>query len=448
MVLQTVLQEAEQEYCKRTEKSRKLYEVAQRVMPGGDTRTIAFFKPYPLTMDRGSGPRLYDVDGNKYSDFLNNYTAMIHGHAHPYILRHVKTALGLGTAYAAAIVEQSQLAAILCKRIPGVEQVRFCNSGTEATMFALRAARAFTGRPAIIKMEGGYHGTHDAVEFSIAPGNARDKNHLAWAPIPDTRGVPESVARDVYIAPFNDAGAVEEILQQKGEEIAAILVEPVMGVAGVIPPQPGYLQELRRLADQYGILLIFDEVQTYRLDTGGAQRRFGVTPDLTAIGKIIGGGFPVGAFGGRSDVMALFDPRQSGCLSQSGTFNGNRATMVAGIASMELLNEQAITRLEELGLRLETGMVSAIRRYALPASVTRVGSMLNLHFTEHPPADYTSTISPHKGLSKVVHLELLNRGIFTAPRGMWNLSTVMEEADIDQAIDAFTDVMSKISRFV
>ncbi|QQE75322.1 aspartate aminotransferase family protein [Brevibacillus composti] len=446
MLLQTVFQEAEEAYRKRTERSREAHAAAQKVMPGGDTRTIAFFKPYPLTVSRGSGPRIYDADGCEYLDFLNNYTAMIHGHAHPFILEKVQAAITLGTGYAAAIAEQRELAEILCGRIPGMDQVRFCNSGTEATMFALRAARAYTGRPAVIKMEGGYHGTHDAVEFSIAPGAERDSRQPGWTPIPDTKGVPESVARDVYVAPFNDPAAVEEILRQKGEEVAAILVEPVMGVAGVIPPLPGYLAELRRLADQYGVLLVFDEVQTLRLDLGGAQRKFGVTPDLTAIGKIIGGGFPVGAFGGRAEIMAQFDPNQSGCLSQSGTFNGNRATMAAGIASMTLLDERAIARLDLLGERLEAGMRAAIGRYAVPASVNRIGSMLNLHFTERPPVDYASTHSPYKELSKLVHLELLNRGVFTAPRGMWNLSTVMEETDIDQAVDAFADVMAKVSR--
>jgi len=434
-------------YTAKTARSRQAYETAKQFMPGGDTRTVAFYKPYPITVERAAGPCLYDLDGNRYLDFLNNYTSLVHGHAHPYITEKVQSALTRGTAYAAAIAEQAELAEILCNRVPGVESVRFCNSGTEATMFAIRAARAFTGKTAIIKMEGGYHGTHDLVEYSITPAHGSRSGREPWQPIPDCDGLSENVARDLYIAPFNDAEAVEEILLRKREEIAAILVEPVMGVAGVIPPKPGYLEQLRKLADQHQVLLIFDEVQTLRLDWGGAQNKYGVTPDLTAMAKIIGGGFPVGAFGGKKEIMDLFNPYRDHFLSQGGTFNGNRITMVAGKASMELLDRQAIQRLEELAADLQSRMRKVAEESGMPLSITRAGSMLAVHFTREAPCDYASTASPFKPWTKIMHLELLNHGVFTAPRGMWNLSTVMSEAEIAEAAHAFQQAVAHIAEW-
>ncbi|MET3291876.1 UNVERIFIED_CONTAM: glutamate-1-semialdehyde 2,1-aminomutase [Brevibacillus sp. OAP136] len=428
---QTAYEIAVQAYSHRTQKSKEMYEAARLVMPGGDTRTTAFFRPYPLTVSEGVGPELHDRDGNRYLDFLNNYTSTIHGHAHPKIIERVNHALSLGTSYASVIEEQIILADVLCARVPGIERIRFCNSGTEATMFAIRAARAFTNRAGIIKMEGGYHGTHDTAQSETS-----------------SMGVPARVAEDIYAVPFNDVEAMERLLIQRAKEIAAVIVEPVMGSAGVIPPLPGYLEGLRELANRYDVLLIFDEVQTLRLSTGGAQSKYQVTPDLTALAKIIGGGFPVGAFGGRADIMSLFDPAQSTSLSHGGTFNGNRVTMAAGIVSMELLDEHAITRLETLAQRLETGMHETIERLAVPASITRAGSLLHVHFTEQPPINYSSTLLSRNDLAALLHIELINRGIFTAPRGMWNLSTVMTESHIEQAVQAFTDSMHVIAKCV
>jgi glutamate-1-semialdehyde 2,1-aminomutase len=448
MDFETAFAQAKRDYLLRTSSSQKVFEKAGQVMPGGDTRTTAFYKPYPLSISRAEGPTLYDADGNAYTDFLNNYTAMIHGHAHPAIAKNVQAALALGTAYAAVIPEQLQLAGMICERVPGIEMLRFCNSGTEATMFAVRAARAFTDRSAIIKMEGGYHGTHETVEFSIAPPHRPGLPPAPLVPVPASPGISVNVSRDVYIAPFNNLDAIESILRTKANEIAAILVEPVMGVAGVIPPQPGYLAGLRQLADRYGVLLIFDEVQTLRLGRGGAQGLYQVTPDLTALAKIIGGGFPVGAFGGRAEIMALFDPNRPRAVSQGGTFNGNRITMAAGIAALEMLDEAAIAQLDTMAAELEARMSRSIRQAAVPVSITRAGSLLNVHFTERQPTDYASTYSPHQQLAGLVHLELLNRGIFTAPRGMWNLSTVMNQDHLAKAADAFADVMQLVARLV
>ena len=438
--------EREQEiYKEKTPQSEQTYEMAKQYMPGGDTRTIAFFQPYPPTIERAEGAYLFDLDGNKYIDFVNNYTSMIHGHAHPYIVEKVRKALPLGTAYAASIPEQTTLAKILCERIPSMQKVRFCNSGTEATMFAIRAARAFTKKTAIIKMEGGYHGTHDLVEYSTKPSITEKSHQDPWKPIPDCAGLSENVAKDIFIAPFNNARAVEEILLQKQDEIAAILVEPVMGVAGVIAPEPGFLEQLRKLANQYHVLLIFDEVQTLRLSTGGAQKKFGVIPDLTAIAKIIGGGFPIGAFGGKDDIMKGFDPYQEHAIPHGGTFNGNKMSMVAGIAAMELLTENVIQRMEKLSELLELKINEAIQKNKLPVSISRVGSMLNLHFTEKVPTNYAATDNQYGDLMKVLHMKMINNGIFIAPRGMMNLSTVMTAKDIESTATAFSKAFEEIA---
>ncbi|WP_066254262.1 aspartate aminotransferase family protein [Neobacillus drentensis] len=445
MEINTIYNESTLCFVNKTPRSKESYEIAKRFMPGGDTRTIAFFKPYPLTIKRAEGAYLFDVDGNRYIDLLNNYTSMIHGHAHPFIMEKVQSILSFGTAYAAVIPEQLELAKILCERIPSVEKVRFCNSGTEATMFAIRAARAFTRKTSIIKMEGGYHGTHDLVEYSVKPPFSNHSNQERWKPIPDCAGLSSNVARDVYIAPFNDANAVEEILKKKQDEIAAILVEPVMGVGGVIPPKQDYLNQLRKLADQYQVLLIFDEVQTLRLNTGGAQKKFGVVPDLTAMAKIIGGGYPIGAFGGREDIMAEFNPYKTSFLPHGGTFNGNKISMTAGIAAMELLNDEAIQRLEYLSWNLETKMKAAIKMFQAPISITREGSMMNIHFTSKPPTNYAETLNQPKDLIKIIHIKLLNNGVFIAPRGMMNLSTVTSENDIEVTAKAFEKVLEEMS---
>ncbi|KQL49996.1 hypothetical protein AN963_10065 [Brevibacillus choshinensis] len=429
---------AEREFSIRTPKSMEKYQAARRVMPGGDTRSTVYFSPYPITVSNGSGPEFQDIDGNHYLDFLNNYTATIHGHAHSKVVEKVNQALSSGTSYASVIEEQISLAEILCARVPGIEQIRFCNSGTEATMFAIRVARAFTNRAGIIKMEGGYHGTHETAQIELF--------NTQQAPV--SMGIPVRVAQDVYAVPFNDLEAMEQLLIQRAKEIAAILVEPVMGAAGVIPPLSGYLAGLRELANRYDVLLIFDEVQTLRLSTGGAQSKYHVTPDLTALGKIIGGGFPVGAFGGRADIMSLFDPANLNHLSHGGTFNGNRITMAAGITSMELLDQQAIDHLETLAKKLQMQMQEAIHRLFVPASVTRSGSLLNVHFTEQPPINYASTHRSRKDFTQLFHIELLNRGIYTAPRGMWNLSTVMTDFHIDQAVKAFSDSMQVIAKCI
>jgi glutamate-1-semialdehyde 2,1-aminomutase len=296
-------------------------------------------------------------------------------------------------------------------------------------------------------MEGGYHGTTDWAEFSIAKSDPINRNPLM--PVPNSRGIPLNPGKDLFIAPFNDLETVENILKAHAKEIAAILLEPILGGLGIICPLPGYLQGLRTLADKYDVLLIFDEVQTLRVSYGGAQEKYGVIPDITAVAKIIGGGLPIGAFGGREDIMAVYDQTLQGNLSHGGTFNGNRAAMAAGVVTMKLFDHAAIEKLELLGARLEKGLKNAIKENNVPMSVNRVGSLLHVHLVPESPHNWLTVAAayPIWHLNTMMHLELINRGVFTAPRGTWALCTAMTEADIDLGIKAFAESVAAISPY-
>jgi len=433
----------EAEYRRRTPTSAALHAAAREVLPGGDTRTVTYFAPYPVYMERGEGCRLTDVDGNVYIDFLNNYTSLIHGHAHPRITEAVFRQIAKGTVYATPVESQTQLARVICERVPSVERVRFCNSGTEATMSAIRAAKAFTGRDKVLKMEGGYHGTHDAAEVSVAPPLDLAGPAQAPYPVPASGGLFRGVVDDVVVAPFNDVEATAQIVERHRDDLAAVIVEPVMGAAGAIPAQPEYLHFLREATQSCDALLIFDEVISFRVGYGGAQGTYGVRPDLTAFGKIIGGGFPVGAFGGRADVMALFDPQRRK-LSQSGTFNGNPVTMVAGLAAMELLTREEMARINDLGQRLRQGFRNALSAVGIKGQVTGMGSIVGVHFTDAPVNDYRSAARSARWLNPLVHLSLLSRGIFAAPRGLLCISTPMREEEVKEAVRAFREVLTEL----
>ncbi len=416
-------------YAQRTLRSKDHDARAKAHLPGGDTRAATYFAPYPAYMASGSGCYLHDVDGNAYLDLLNNYTSLIHGHAHPDIIAAAMAQLEKGTVFGAAGEIQFQHAEHLCSRIPSMDQVRYCNSGTEATLFAVRAARAFTGKDVFIKMDGGYHGCHDAVEVNIFP----DPNPEGPPAAHLGPGVPGSVLEDVLVVAFNDLDAVESMLKTKVDKVAAILTEPLMGAAGVIRPQPGYLKGLRTLADKYNVVLIFDEVMTFRLSTGGLQEIEGVQPDLTTLAKIIGGGLPIGAFGGRRDIMARFDPAHKDPIFHSGTFNGNNITLAAGMAAMTLYDQEAVTRLNQLGDRLRDGFTDALKEAGLRGCVSGLGSLLQLHWRDQKPANATDSIVALTNVGELpglVHLELMNRGVYSAGRGMFALSTPMTHTDI------------------
>jgi glutamate-1-semialdehyde 2,1-aminomutase len=432
---------AETAYRARTSKSSQLFEAAKKVLPGGDTRSVLYFPPYPTFVARGSGCRVWDVDGNEYIDFLNNYTSSIHGHANPAIVEAVCNQVKRGTAFASPTESQIQLAKRLQSRMPSLEQLRFCNSGSEATLMAIRAAKAFTGRNKVLKLDGGYHGLHDAaiVNKASTAGTSRET-------LPDEQqGVFRGIVTDIVSIPANDLESTTKVFETCQDDLAAVIVEPVMGSAGMIPLEPAFLNQLAEASRSTRAVLIFDEVITMRLAHGGAQQIYNVQPDLTTMGKLIGGGLPIGAFGGRADIMSLFDPAAAR-LHHSGTFNGNPATLAAGIAALDLLTEQALAHINQLGESLRRGLRKVIEKYRIDAQLTGIGSLIGIHFTRGPIRNYQDALEAPRSLLSVLHLLLLNRGIMTAPRGLFCTSTVMSESEIKQFVDAFEDSIITIKQ--
>ena len=395
------------EYLARTPRSAATFERATASLPGGSTRTTIYSAPYPPYMVRGEGIRTWDLDGNEYRDFLGNYTSLILGHAHPEVVAAVEAQVRRGSAFAAPTETEIELAEEIRARLPSIERIRFTNSGTEATMFALRAARAFTGRSLIAKFEGAYHGTHDTV--------------LAWSP-----GVPAATSELVLELPWGDADGVERAIAGRERDLAAIIIEPVQGAGGVRAAEPAFLRFLRELTTRLGVLLIFDEVIAFRVGPNGAQGRLGgVRPDLTTLGKVIGGGYPSGAFGGREDVMAQFDARQPRTLVHGGTFNGNPVAAAAGLATLRHLTAERYAHLERLGNRLRSNIGAALARERLDATVGGIASI----FQVFPGS---SLVAP-EGLTpqSAIFLGLLLDGFHLAPRGMGALATPTTDADVD-----------------
>ena len=428
-------------YRQTTPRSRALHERAEKYMPGGTTRTTTYFDPYPVYIERGEGCRVWDVDGTERIDAIGNYTAMMLGHSHPKIVEAIRAQAARGTGFAAANPVEVELAALLCERVPSLDAVRFCNSGTEATMFAMRLARAFTGRPKIARMEGGYHGTHDYAEVSTHP--ARGEGGPADDPVsvPDSMGTPAWALEDVVVLPFNNPDAAERIVRREAPSLAAVILEPIIGAGGVIAATPEFLRRLRDVTKELGILLIFDEVISFRVAPGGAQQLYGVTPDLTTLGKIIGGGLPVAAFGGRADVMELLDPRREPNLAQGGTYNGNPLGMAAGLAAMGELTPDVYDDLNRKGARVCEQLSEVFASYDVAAQVNGAGSMLAIHFTDRPVVDYRSMAAADKKKTRDLFLGLLNHGVLMAPRAMGALSTPMTETDIQEFVDAVEAVV-------
>ena len=413
-------------------------------MPGGTTRTTTYVDPYPLYIERGQGCRVWDVDGTERIDMLGNYSAMILGHAHPKVVEAIRRQAERGTGFAAANPLEVELATLLCERVPSLDAVRFCNSGTEATMFAMRLARAFTGRPKIARMEGGYHGTHDHAEVSTHP--VVTEAGAADAPIarPDSVGTPRWAVEQTVVLPFNNPDAAEAILRRHSREVAAVIIEPVIGAGGVIAATPEFLRRLRSITSELGILLIFDEVISLRVAPGGAQEMYGVTPDLTTMGKIIGGGLPVAAFGGRADVMEMLDPRREGSIAQGGTYNGNPLGMAAGLAAMRELTPDVYEELNRKGERVAELLREVLASHGVRAQVNAVGSLFALHFSDRPVVDYRGVAASDKKRMREFFLALVNHGVLMAPRGMGALSTPMGEGDVDEFIDAVDGALAEL----
>ncbi len=432
------------EYLAKTARSRALWEEALTVMPGGNSRTTTFFDPYPFYVQRGQGAHVWDADGVDRLDFNGNYTSLVLGHAPAEVVRAVQEAAAQGLSFPGPTEHEIRLAEALVRRIPSLEQVRFTNSGTEATMNAVRAARAFTGRAKIAKFEGAYHGTHDWVLVSVAPdpkaaGGRRRPRPVAWS-----AGLPPAVLKHVVVLPWNDAEACEQIIEREAAALAAVLVDPLLGIGGVLPPAPGFLERLRAVTERHGIVLVFDEVISFRVAPGGAQERFGVRPDLTTLGKIIGGGLPVGAFGGRADIMAAYDPRKGGArISHGGTFNANPLTMAAGLATLEALTPEAYARLDALGDRLRGGVTRLLRATRRRGQVTGLGSLFCLHWTPGALTDYRSSRPRDPQAPLRVFLGLLNEGILLTQRGLGACSLAMTEEDVDRFVNALARVLAR-----
>jgi len=416
--------------------SRALIEEARECFPGGDTRMSAHFAPYPLFVERAEGCRLYDADGHVIRDFMNNFTSLIHGHAHPSVVAAVIEQVQRGSAYAAPTRSQVALAQIIRARVPSIEQLRFTSSGSEATLMTLRCARAATGRQKIMKMEGGYHGSYELAEVSLVPRPDRCGPIEAPVAVPVDASIPQSVLGEPEIA--------RSLIAKHGRELAAVIVEPVLGSMGMIPATREFLVALREATERHGVVLVFDEVITLRVADGGAQSVHGVTPDLTAMGKIIGGGLPIGAFGGRESLMRLFHPDSAEPVMHASTFSGNPLSMAAGEAAMKDLDPQVIERLNGFGERLRSGFDAAFARNGIRGRTAGMGSLTNVHLTDGRLADARDALAgmmQSGRINQLLHLEMLKRGVASAARLMYCTSTAMTAADIDFAVDAMDDAL-------
>jgi glutamate-1-semialdehyde 2,1-aminomutase len=423
-------------------KSEKLFAEALACMPGGVNSPVRAFRAVggrPFFVNRAKGAHIWDVDGNEYIDYVGTWGPAILGHAHPKIIRAVQAAAELGTSFGIPNPSEVTMAKLICSWVPSVRKVRMCNSGTEATMSAIRLARGFTVRDKIIKFDGCYHGHADSLLVKAGSGALTFGN-------PDSAGVPAAFTQHTIVLPYNDCEAVKAAFAANPAQIAGIIVEPVPGNAGLYLPKPGYLEFLRQITAANGALLIFDEVMTgFRLAKGGAQERFGITPDLTCFGKVIGGGLPVGAFGGRAEIMDCLAPL--GPVYQAGTLSGNPVAMAAGIAALEELDASgAYARLEQLGAQLEAGMKSAARSAGLPVQFNRCGSMFCAYFTSQPVHNVADAMKSDRERFKRFFHGMLERDIYFAPSQFEAgfLSTAHTEADLEKTVNAAAMVMKSL----
>ena len=422
--------------------SEELFKKALQYLPGGVNSPVRAFRAVggnPFFVNKAKGCRIWDVDGNEYVDYVGTWGPAIHGHAHPRIVQAVQKTAVYGTSFGIPNPLEVKMAEMIRRLVPSVEKVRMCNSGTEATMSAIRLARGFTGREKIIKFEGCYHGHADSLLVKAGSGA------LTFG-YPDSAGVPAAFTQHTLLAPYNDLEAVKALFAANPGAIAGIIVEPVPGNSGVFAPLPGFLEGLRKVTEKNGALLIFDEVMTgFRVAKGGAQERFGIKPDLSCFGKIIGGGLPVGAFGGRGEIMDYLAPL--GPVYQAGTLSGNPLAMAAGIASLELLLENdCYTKLEQLGQQLESGMQDAARSAGIPVRFNRVGAMFCAYFTDQPVHNLADAMKSDRERFAKYFRGMLEQGVFLAPSQFEAgfLSTAHTEADIETTIRAAQMVLKKI----
>ena len=406
-------------YRERTANSGRRFEQFRRYLPGGDSRSTLFYPPYPSVLVQGDGCRVVDLDGNRLLDCTGNHSILVHGYGAARVLEAIRRQVELGTCFSGPTEAQLRFAQHLVERIGSLERVRFTNSGTEAVMMAVRAARRFTGRRKIAKLEGGYHGTSEGVMGSEHP--------------------------DLLVLPADDADAAVALLARHGADIAALLVEPVQASAGMLALNTAYLRALRDATRRLGIVLVFDEVVSLRVAYGGAEEHFGIEPDLSCLGKLIGGGLPLGVFGGREEIMALFDPSHGPpVIPHPGSYNANPVSLAAGLATMELLSRDAVARLNATGDRLRAGLTGVFAEAGIPVSVTGLGSLFGMHLTEGPVRTIRDAARADAALRHRIFLGLYVEGILLDPRGVGTLSTAIGEPEIEEFLAALRAVLSRL----
>ena len=429
-------------YLQSTIKSKALWEEAKQYLPGGDSRNSIFWAPYPIFVDHASGCHVVDSDGVDRLDFIGTMTTLVLGHGPKPVLDAVENQMKHGVVYNAPNAHQIRLAKLLCERIPSFDLVRFTNSGTEATLNTIRAARAVTGKSKIAKVEGGYHGSHDQVSVSVRvnPAKAGERSHPnAMAA---TEGLGEGTLEQVVVIPFNETTIARETLESHKGDLAAGIIEPMRGSVGMLPATTEFLTMLREFTAANGIILIFDEVISYRASSGGAQEYYGITPDMTSLGKIIGGGFSIGAFGGSKEIMDLYDPTQTGGprVAHAGTFNANPVTMLAGAATLEQLTPEVYRKLAEMTEYLRAGILKVGAELETPVQVTGLGSLFGIHFTGEELLGYRDIAAEDAAFRHQVFLGLLNEGILMAANLVGAVSTEIGEAEVD----AFTAALRRV----
>lgn len=411
--------------------SQELFEESKKIIPGGVSSPVRAFKPYPFFVDKGEGSHIYDVDGNSYIDHCLAYGPLILGHADKTVVSDLTNQLTMGTAYGAPTENEIKLSREVINRIPSAEMVRFTNSGTEATMSAIRVARGFTKRDKIVKFEGAYHGAHD---YCLVKGGS------GAACLPDSLGIPVDTTKNTLTVPFNDEEALTELIEKEGENIACIIMEVVMGNIGCVEPKDGYLEFLRKITEENGIVLIFDEVITgFRLATGGAQEYYGVTPDMTTLGKIVGGGLPMGAFCGKKEIMELVAP--NGPVYQAGTFSGNPISVQAGLSTLKQLNKDFYTSLNKKGEFLRSNIRDIVDELSLEISPVGLGSMFQIYFNPNEVTNYAEAQESDSERFLVYFRQLLKEGVFIPPSQFECnfISSAHEMEDLEKTANAIRE---------
>jgi len=442
-------EKVENSFLNPSSMTARLYEQARQYIPAGTSRLHYFFEPFPVYARLGEGFYLTDVEGVRRLDFLNNMTALIHGHANLAIKKALQEQIELGTAFSEPSEPEIRLAKLMVNRVASLEKIRFSNSGTEAVMMAIKLAREFTGRSKIAKFEGFYHGYYDYVQVSYSSTPANWGPPDAPASVSSSGGLADSVLEDVLVLPFNNTNAVEKLLERHGHSIAALILDPLSNRAGFPLPAEGFLKFLREITRAYGILTIYDEVISFRVDMGGAQGKYGGNPDLTTFGKIIGGGLPVGAVGGRAEIMTLLDPSHGPAkVASGGTFSANPLTMAAGLAAMEQMSPLIYERLNRLGAQLRKQANEVLAAAGEGAQITGDGSLFRIVMTAEPIVDYRASLckAAHPERFKQLHLNLLDEGVIVSKEGLGCLSTPMGEAEVDYFVSALARAVAKLRK--